>query len=100
MDSARRVLLGRAAEAAGAGWANQRIAELQAERRTIQGGWPGTLREARAFLNNSLPRSLAAEAVSPPTREELEQAVRQAYAVARDTWRMHSQPDPEEAAAR
>lgn len=97
---ARRVLLGRAAESAGEGWAMERIAELRADHRRIQGGWPGTLREARALLHTSLPPSLAAEACSPPTRDEIEQAVRQAYATARDTWHTQSQPDAEEGAAR
>ncbi len=91
--STRRALLERAAADAGEEWARTRIAELRAERRVAAGGWPGTLREARAMSRAFVLRPFAAQSLSPPTAEELELAARKAYACARSAWQARAEPE-------
>lgn len=80
----RREQLAGVAEGAGVGWAQRLIRELTDDRRDIVGGWPGTMREARAVILKSLERSL------PPSfaisHDETLEVVRTGYAAARRTW--------------
>ena len=69
--------LDEAAAAAGRVWANSVRMELQAEGRTVSGGWPGTMSEARARLPGEVG-GLEADEVSRLTRV--------LYHAARDTW--------------
>jgi hypothetical protein len=80
----RRAQLEGAAEGAGVDWANRLIRELISDQRDIVGGWPGTLREARTAMLESLERSLPASfAIS---HDEQLQVIRVGYAAARRTW--------------
>lgn len=80
----RQAQLAGVAEDAGIGWAQQRIRELTDDQRDIVGGWPGTMREARAVILKSLERSL------PPSfaisHDETQEVIRTGYAAARRTW--------------
>ena len=68
---ARRALLDKAATTAGTLWAQRWCDELRKEGRPVVGGWPGTLREARAQVSAYLGTSLGKRKLSF-TREELE----------------------------
>jgi hypothetical protein len=67
------------AEAAGARWALACITSLSAEGRHASGGFPGTMREARALDGVRFGTSSA----------EIESAARAAYAAAKRTWRLN-----------
>ncbi|HEY2409006.1 MAG TPA: hypothetical protein VGM29_13960 [Polyangiaceae bacterium] len=78
-------MLDKAATAAGTLWAQRWCDELRREGRPVVGGWPGTLREARAQVNAHLGMSLGKRRLSF-TREELERAAKTAYTAAKNSW--------------
>jgi hypothetical protein len=80
--SDRRLLLERAAADVAAAWVGSMMDELRTEGRAVAGGWPGTLREGRGRVRSEL----ALRGLDPTTFDELEQAVRQTYALARRRW--------------
>ncbi len=82
---ARRALLDKSATAAGTLWAQRWCDELRKEGRPVVGGWPGTLREARAQVSAYLGTSLGKRKLSF-TREELERAAKTAYTAAKNSW--------------
>lgn len=73
------------ATAIGRMWATEVVARLRSADRDIEGGWPGTLAEARARIRAELRRPLALELI--------EELARVAYAAARLDWRHVSDPD-------
>ena len=76
--------LERAVDAAGEAWAVDWSNSLHGEGRSVSGGWPGTLSEARGRVAVCVAkRTGVARRVSP---EELEQLARRAYAAARKAW--------------
>ena len=77
------VLIERRAMADAVEWATAWCDELAREERPLEGGWPGTLSEARR-------RVLAVMRGAPGPRldaQATEQLVRRTYQVARRTWR-------------
>ncbi len=80
------------AASVGSDWAVARVRELHAAARTVAGGWPGTLREAKGQVIAALSRS----GVAAPEPERLEALARAAAAAARTCWSRHAEPDPEE----
>lgn len=80
------------AERAGVDWARQQIAAVVAEHRIVRGGWPGTIREARARVESSLRR----EHPALVSFKEIEEAVHVAYAAARRTWLSNQQPEEDD----
>lgn len=79
------------AVAAGRDWAAVRVRELAEQDRQVAGGWPGTLREAKAQVLAALSKRGAAA----PTVEQLDGLARAATAAARNCWSHHVEPDPE-----
>jgi hypothetical protein len=76
--------LERAVDAAGEAWAVDWSNSLHGEGRSVSGGWPGTLSEARGRVAACVARRTGvARRVSP---EELELLARRAYAAARKAW--------------
>ena len=77
--------------ALGEAWANDVANTLRAQTRSIVGGWPGTIREARRRVLHGLP---AARQPSFDTAA-LEALSRAVYDAARRYWDQIAEPDPE-----
>jgi hypothetical protein len=78
-------------EAIGEAWANEVANTLREQMRSLVGGWPGTMREARTRLLFGL------RAARPSTfdSEELTALTRAVYEAARRSWDQIAAPDPE-----
>jgi hypothetical protein len=72
--------------ALGAHWALDSSRNVALEGRRIEGGWPGTVPEARARVKRELTLELEALGLSPPTESELLIATSTAYERARHEW--------------
>jgi hypothetical protein len=83
----RARLLQETSEVAGASWAREYLEEIQKSGRAIEGGWPGTLREARARVMQYLPRELSARGLSPLSSGEIADASAVVSAAAKRCWR-------------
>lgn len=59
----------------------------------MSGGWPGTMREARALVERAFPVGVQDRRVNAITEVERELAARTAYASARTEWRRHIEPE-------
>ena len=70
----------------GDAWVEQIRRDLRADSRRVCGGWPGTLREARALTYAHFANGAAARRYGVLTADELEVAARAAYGRARDRW--------------
>ena len=93
--TARRAHIQEAAAALGKIWADHFRRDLHREGRAASGGWPGTLREARARVGLSMTvDSGGRRGVLNITEAEREVAARTAYSSARDEWRKHAEPEP------
>jgi hypothetical protein len=79
------------ASAAGRAWAASTVGELRATARSVNGGWPGTLREARG----QVLVALSSRRGPPVSTDRLDALVRTAYASARSEWGAHAEPDLE-----
>lgn len=86
LEPNRETLLSSAALEIGAAWAESWALEIQRQGRPVAGGWPGTLREARARVLAYLDRELLLRKMSRLSVEELGRATRAAYARARRDW--------------
>lgn len=83
----RRVgLIEGAAHAAATRWAAASCDELVREGRRVEGGWPGTIREARTRGVAEATRVLAAQAMAAPTSDERDRIARVTYEQARRSW--------------
>jgi hypothetical protein len=92
---ARRALIEQTAATLGRTWAESCRHDLSREGRAASGGWPGTLREARARVGHvMLVEAHGRQKRLTITQAERELAVRAAYASAREEWRRHSEPEP------
>ena len=99
--AARRVGLERLAAAEGLAWASFLCAELRAQGRSIAGGWPGTISEARRRVRvctsdrrgGSVSGSKSAAGLSAV---DLEWLTRTAYLAAKAEWRAQLDPDADE----
>jgi hypothetical protein len=72
--------------ALGAHWALDSSRNVALEGRRIEGGWPGTVPEARARVKRELTLELEALGLSPPAESELTAATATAYERARHEW--------------
>lgn len=70
----------------GTQWADAVCAEEMQSRGSIQGGWPGTLPEARSRVSQTLGQRLSGLRWQPLTTEELAAAAATAYDRARRGW--------------
>lgn len=82
----RQMLVARVAQVAAAAWIASYFDALARESRTVSGGWPGTLSEARARASAAAARALAAESMPALTHDELAHAARLTNAEARRAW--------------
>lgn len=85
-DEQRRTLLTEAAALVGRRWFDAWRESLKEQGRALEGGWPGTMPEARARVATHLTTTLAGRRLSPPTRDELTAAARATYDEARRAW--------------
>ena len=83
------------AELVGLEWAEHWFDWAEREQRTLAGGWPGTMSEARAQVVRSLVPWLR-ERGRWPTAEvtNFEATARVVYSTARTAWRQRSVADP------
>lgn len=79
-------LLERAAFDAARSWARAYCAELARDGRRLEGGWPGTIREARTRAAAEAARVLVHESMSGLTHDELGRLARLTYDEARRSW--------------
>lgn len=91
--TARRAFIEQSAVALGQTWAARWRQDLQREGRPAAGGWPGTLREARIYVERALFLEMKGRKMAAITGEEREIAARAAYASARSDWRRHLEPE-------
>ena len=82
--------------AIGDAWVEHVKLDLRHENREVAGGWPGTMREARARAYAHFTDGAAVERHGVLTRDELEHAVRAVYEHARARWLQSARNDDEE----
>lgn len=70
----------------GESWARAWCETMRTEGRGVQGGWPGTVPEARARILQHLDGNLARRGMSALSEEELLQATSVVYASAKRDW--------------
>lgn len=80
----RATLLEKAALDAARSWTATCFAALAQEGRRVDGGWPGTIREARTLVAAEATRALAGQALL--THEELDRLAQTTYEEARRAW--------------
>lgn len=88
LPESRGALLREASEAIGARWVLDYSASVQQSGRRIEGGWPGTLPEARSRVLASLPQELSSRGAPPLSPQELVVASAAASAEAKRRWRV------------
>lgn len=81
------------AEALGSEWALTLRTELDHENRSVCGGWPGTLSEARARVALIVSAACVVPGRTTVTIPELEIIASALYASARTAWRKYAQPE-------
>jgi hypothetical protein len=80
----------------GSAWVARVQRDLREDNRRTRGGWPGTLREARAHAYAHFGTKAAMRRYGVLTADQLEVAVRAVYKHARDQWLACAQADDEE----
>jgi hypothetical protein len=80
----RSMQLQRLADDAGQGWARSLLAVFTQEKRPVEGGWPGTKREARVLLADAIAAST--QDLSGANSDELERCAVSLYSAARHHW--------------
>ncbi|EYF07679.1 hypothetical protein [Chondromyces apiculatus] len=89
----RRKFIEQRAIALGQSWAQGWRRDLQQQGRAVAGGWPGTLREARTYVERALATELRGRKMTAISTAEREAATKVAYASARNEWRKHVEPE-------
>lgn len=84
----RSRLLRETSEAVGASWALNYLDAIQQSGRRIEGGWPGTLPEARTRMLNSLPQALSSRGLPPLSPQEIIAASSITSAEAKRRWQL------------
>jgi hypothetical protein len=82
----RHLLLDEGPSVVGAAWARAVCDRIHEEGRSIAGGWPGTIVEARARIAGHLRVQLAHHHMGALAREELDLAANATYARAKQEW--------------
>jgi len=87
IDSEERgVFLNKQCEALGTSWAERWIVQLQRQERSVEGGWPGTLPEAKSIVRSQLDSELARLHLRSLNNDEYVVATRATYEHARQAW--------------
>lgn len=84
----RSSMLREASEAIGVRWVLDYSATVQQSGRRIEGGWPGTLPEARGRVLATLPQQLSARGAAPLSPQEIAAAAATASAEAKRRWQI------------
>jgi hypothetical protein len=87
VSETRAAIVEAAALEAARAWADASRAALVRDGRKIEGGWPGTLGEARAHAAARIAPALSKRSLPDLTHDELGRAARITYDEARRTWR-------------
>lgn len=74
--------------ALGASWALDACQAAALSGRKLEGGWPGTVPEARIRVSQELARELAEQGMSPLSHDELVTATSIAYERAKRDWQL------------
>ncbi len=88
LSEARSRLLRETSETIGASWMLDYSTAVELSGRRVEGGWPGTLPEARGRVLARLPQELSARGAPPLSAEELAVAVSLASAEAKRRWQL------------
>lgn len=91
--SERQTLLHHTAVDEGRRWFETWREELRSQGRQMEGGWPGTIGEARALVSASLGALLARRRLPCATLEELGAAARTTYTEAKRAWLDERRPE-------
>jgi hypothetical protein len=83
----REVLLEESAAQAARDWTSRWFRTLADDGRPVEGGWPGTVQEARACVAAGATRVLEQRAMPALTSDELSRLTRMTYELARRLWR-------------
>src|SRR5258708_39325830 len=83
----REHVLEEAALEAARAWVRGCVEDLERDGRRIEGGWPGTLNEARGRCAELAARMLARSSMLALAREELDRITHTTYVEARRLWR-------------
>jgi hypothetical protein len=92
----RSLLLERAALDVGESWARGWLAELGSEGRSVAGGWPGTISQARSRVRAFVTAELSRARFEPAAVDELDRTARAAYARARQVWLASAKAEEED----
>jgi hypothetical protein len=76
-----------------AAWVASWRETLLRDRRAIEGGWPGTVGEARALVTQRLLPELAKRGLSAPAPEVLARVSHETYVTARRAWLAAASPE-------
>lgn len=82
----REELLEQAALDAARSWTRAYCADLAREGRRVEGGWPGTIREARARAAREGAKVLSKQSMTGLTHDELDRLARITHVEARRFW--------------
>jgi hypothetical protein len=88
----RELVLEETASQAARDWTSRWFHTLAADGRPIEGGWPGTVQEARACIAVDAGRVLEQRSMPALTREELGRLTQMTYEHARRLWRTTAAP--------
>jgi hypothetical protein len=83
---ARKEILLEQSELLGRIWAQTWIQRLLTEGRAVQGGWPGTLQEARFQVGTHCNQELSLRGLSPLSHAELVATANATYGRAKHDW--------------
>ncbi len=91
---ARSVVLKNTSEAVGRTWALECVNALRESGRPIEGGWPGTLPEARARILRKLSLELSAQGMLPLNASEIGPVSSSTNAQAKRSWHLVAKRRP------
>jgi len=87
-EERRRRIIEERPLALGVTWALDSCADVTRSGRRVEGGWPGTVPEARMRVLGALTRELAAQGFAPLSQSELSAATSSVYDRARREWQL------------
>jgi len=98
-EEQRRRLIEERPPALGVTWALDSCADVTRSGRRVEGGWPGTVPEARMRVLRGLTHELAQRGFAPLSQTELSAATSTVYDRARREWQLAGKTRPPKASA-